>query len=405
MLNYREFIGDVVNENISGHSYFLPSYEECRKIADEHDNFLFYEIIHEVDNYKISVFNYRLANWSHFETPIPSDPKIKAYELRGLTFVWNKDGTLYNRFLLMDKFFNIDQVPDSAYSVVKNYKIKNIYNKEDGSVSSFIRLPNGEVKGRSKTSFVSDQAIEVQKIYDNDLNIKRFVDFCMDNDIIPIFEFVSPTNRIVVPYSNTDLILLRLRDNNTGEYLDIDDYSDHLDGVTVAATEETTLDDLISAKSVVEGKEGWIVQFDNGKMVKIKTDWYFSLHGLYTSQINRENDVIKLILDETIDDVIPQLEEVKRKEIEEMIDIVNSEINYIFNELNLLLKSWNGDRKEFALENRKHPLFSVAMSVIDGKSRLDSIKDMIRTKTRNLQPAKEWIKNAKNRKNIFKTNL
>ena len=393
MFNYTKFI----LENKKDHSYFLPSYEECRRIADEHDNFLFYEVIHEVDGYKVSVFNYRLANWTHFDNPVPSEPHLKAYELRGLTFIWNKDGTIYDRFILLDKFFNIDQVPDSAYSVVKNYKIKNIYNKEDGSVASFVKLPNGVVKGRSKTSFTSDQAIEIQNIYNSDTNIKKFVHFCMDNKIVPIFEFVSPNNRIVVPYSNTDLILLRMRDNTTGEYLDIDDYSEHLDGISVAASEETTLDDLISAKEIVEGKEGWIIQFENGKMVKIKTDWYFSLHGLYTSQINRENDVISLILDEKIDDVLPQVEESKRKEIEEIIDIVNNEINHILKDLNTLLKSWKGDRKEFALENMKHPLFSVAMNVIGGKDKLDSIKDLIRNKTRNLQPAKQWMEKAKER--------
>jgi hypothetical protein len=49
------------------------------------------------------------------------------------------------------------------------------------------------------------------------------------------------------------------------------------------------------------------------------------------------------------------------------------------------------------LENIKHPLFSVAMSVIGGKDELDSIKDLIRNKTRNLQPAKQWLEKASER--------
>lgn len=95
--------------------------------------------------------------------------------------------------------------------------------------------------------------------------------------------------------------------------------------------------------------------------------------------------------------VLPQIEEFKRKEIEEIIDIVNNEINHILKDLNTLLKSWKGDRKEFALENIKHPLFSVAMNVIGGKDKLDSIKDLIRNKTRSLQPAKQWMEKAKER--------
>ena len=72
MFNYTKFI----LENKKDHSYFLPSYEECRRIADEHDNFLFYEVMHEVDGYKVSVFNYRLANWTHFDNPVTSEPQF-----------------------------------------------------------------------------------------------------------------------------------------------------------------------------------------------------------------------------------------------------------------------------------------------------------------------------------------
>jgi hypothetical protein len=37
------------------------------------------------------------------------------------------------------------------------------------------------------------------------------------------------------------------------------------------------------------------------------------------------------------------------------------------------------------------------MNVIGGKDKLDSIKDLIRNKTRSLQPAKQWMEKAKER--------
>ena len=159
-MRYLEFI----NEGLNSHQYYIPSYDVCRMICDAHDNFIFYESKHNVDSYNISIFNYRLATYNNFESPIEGRDDIKAYEMRGITFVWNKDGSLYNRYLLLDKFFNLNQTPDSMYSVVGDYKIKNVYNKEDGSVASFVRLPNGRVLGRSKTSFQSNRAIEIQKI-------------------------------------------------------------------------------------------------------------------------------------------------------------------------------------------------------------------------------------------------
>jgi T4 RnlA family RNA ligase len=396
LLRYTQFITES-KDDVQAHVYHLPSYEDCRAICDNHDNFIFYESKHKEDGFDVSIFNYRLATFQNFENPIPDRPEIKAYEMRGITFVWNTDGSLYKRYLLLDKFFNVDQTPCSMFSVVKDFKIKNIYNKEDGSIASFIRLPNGKVLGKSKTSFQSDQAIEIQKIYDTDPNIKEFVDFCMDQDIDPIFEYVSPTNRIVVPYANTKLILLRMRDNKSGEYLDINDYASHLDGVSVAASDEgKTLQDLVDLKSIVDNKEGWIVQFENGKMVKLKTQWYVDRHRLFTEDLNRENTLIGLILDETIDDVLAQIfEPVKKAEVEHTIEVVNKEIGKIAHQVDELMAKYTGDRKQFALTYQKHPMFPLAMGIINGKDKVDVIKQRLKLDTKNLLQARAWLNKAK----------
>ena len=113
----------------------------------------FYESKFVVDGYNISVFNYRLAPYKDFVTPSEYRSEVKAYEMRGLTFVFNNDGSIFNRFLLLEKFFNLNQVPESMYSIVKDYKIKFVNNKEDGSIASYIQLPNGKVIGKSKMGF------------------------------------------------------------------------------------------------------------------------------------------------------------------------------------------------------------------------------------------------------------
>jgi hypothetical protein len=48
------------------------------------------------------------------------------------------------------------------------------------------------------------------------------------------FEYVSPMNRIVLRYLQEELILLRMRDNKTGEYLDLNDYLDKIGSIKVA---------------------------------------------------------------------------------------------------------------------------------------------------------------------------
>jgi len=391
LLKYNQFITE---SNVDKHTYHLLSYEDCRLICDTHDNFIFYESKHKEDGFDISIFNYRLATFQNFENPVPDRSDLKAYEMRGITFVWNTDGTLYKRYFLLDKFFNLDQTPCSMFSVVKDYKIKNIYNKEDGSIASFVRLPNGKVLGRSKTSFQSDQAIEIQKIYEKDPNIKQFVDFCMDEDIVPIFEFVSPQNRIVVPYANTELILLRMRDNKTGEYLNINDYAHKLDGISVAASlGDHTLDSIKDVVVKMVGKEGVIVQFDNGKMVKIKSPWYCDLHGIYTTDLQRENTLIKFIVDETIDDVLAQLNDpVKEEEVNNITNIVNNYIKRNSFIVDDLLKNFTGNIKDFALKYSKKPLFPIAIGIINGKDKIDLIKKKILSETKNLMAAREWLK-------------
>jgi T4 RnlA family RNA ligase len=390
LLRYGQFITE---SQIPKHAYHIPTYEDCRLICDTHDNFIFYESKHKEDGFDISIFNYRLATFQNFENPVPDRPDIKGYEMRGITFLWNTDGTLHKRYLLLDKFFNLEQTPCSMYSVVKDYKIKNIYNKEDGSIASFVRLPNGKVLGRSKTSFQSDQAIEIQKIYEKDRQIKQFVDFCMDEDIIPIFEFVSPQNRIVVPYANTELILLRMRDNKTGEYLNINDFAHKLDGISVAASlGEHTLDSIKEVVLKMVGKEGVIVQFENGKMIKIKSPWYCDRHKIFTTDLNRENTLIKFIVDETIDDVISQLNDpIKSEEVDKLTSIINRYIKGISDEVGDLISNYSGDIKEFAIKYSKNRLFPIAIGVIRGKDKIGMIKSKILQETKDLMAAKKWI--------------
>lgn len=151
---------------------YIPSYEESLEMVSKDDG-SFYEVKNVVDGYKISVFNYRFAQFNDFILPLENKPNVRAHELRGLTFVFNKDGSLYNRYILLDKFFNINQVPDSMYSVVKDYDIKFVNNKEDGSVASFIKLPNGKVIGKTKMGFGNDQSVGINRVYNNNKDIKK----------------------------------------------------------------------------------------------------------------------------------------------------------------------------------------------------------------------------------------
>ena len=416
---------EFIKENVS-QSYTIPSYEEAVEMCSKPDS-AFYETKLEVDGFPISIFNYRLAQWNDFNSPLETKPGVKAFEMRGLTFVFSKDGSLYKRFVLLEKFFNLNQVPNSMYSVVKDYKIRYVNNKEDGSIASFIQLPNTKIVGRSKMGFDNDQANGINKIYKTNPDVKSFVDWCLNNDIVPIFEYVAPHNRIVLRYSSEELILLRLRDNKTGKHIDIKDHLDKIGSIKIAPFEDDhTLDDLIEKSKTEAEREGWIVQFDNDHMVKIKTDWYCQRHGLLTNDIYREHIIIGYILDDKIDDILGQIPEDEKEahlRIQKIISIVkralNKKVVEIQSAYNDFVKS-GSDKKDYALNHRVgNENFPFVMNmdkaeklkVMSKEEILDIYDDIesyeralkrcqpyemavewLRDKTKRLEIAREWLK-------------
>ena len=398
--NYTQFIRE--SNDLSTH--YLPTYEDCVEMCAKEDA-PFYESKFTIDGYNISIFNYRLAQYKDFVTPIENRPGVKAYEMRGLTFVFNEDGSLFRRFLLLEKFFNLNQVPESMYSIVKNYKIKFINNKEDGSIASFIKLPNGRVLGKSKMGFDNEQSNGINRIYRNRTDVKEFVDWCLNNDITSIFEYVSPANRIVLRYLDEDLILLRMRDNTTGKHLDIKNYLDKIGTIRIAPFEDDNkdLDSLIEVIAKEVDKEGVIVQAEDkyGKdfFFKLKTPWYMSLHGLLTDDIYREHIIIGYILEEKIDDVLGQIpveQHEARERIEKIIKIVKEQIDIKVKDIEKSYQKFldmESNRKDYAiLYNKKDTNFGYVMALDKGRDIYDLAKEYIREKTKRLLMAREWLK-------------
>ena len=424
---YLEFIKEASEDT---DVYQIPTYEQAVRMCSREGS-PFYESKMVVKGFPISVFNYRLAQYSDFITPIIDDPQLKAYEMRGLTFVFNLDGSLFNRYILLEKFFNLNQTPESMYSVVKNYKIKFVNNKEDGSIASFVRLPNGEVCGKSKMGFDNDQANGINRIYRTNPSIKKLVDWSLSNGIGTVFEYVAPTNRIVLRYDTEELILLRLRDNSTGKHLNLRDYLDQIGSVKIAPFRDDfrDLDHLMELIAVEIDREGDVVQAEDehGKdfFFKVKTPWYNERHGLLTNDIYRDHVIIGYILDDKIDDVlgqIPEDEKEAHERIHKIISVVKKSITDKMSEINKLYDlfvSTGKNRKEFAAKYLRHPNFGYAMALhkkdelenmteeeifknydtieeyekaIENRDVYELAKHWVRDNTKKLSTAREWLK-------------
>lgn len=424
---YKSFINESLLKEAR---HKIPSYEECVEMCIGEDP-SFYESKMVVEGYNVSVFNYRLAMYKDFVNPIPDKPEVKAYEMRGITFIFNKDGSLFNRFILLEKFFNLNQVPESMYSIVKDYKIKYVNNKEDGSIASFVRLPNGKACGKSKMGFDNDQANGINRIYKTNPDVKKFVDWTLDNDYVAVFEYVAPHNRIVLRYPVEELILLRLRNNKTGRHIDIKDHLDKIGSIKIAPFEDdfADLDGLIELVAKQIDKEGCVVQAEdengNDFFFKLKTPWYCERHGLLTNDLYREHILIGYILDDKIDDIlgqIPEEEKEAHERIHKMIAVVRKAIADKIEKTEAMYKNlvnMGFDKKAFAARYIKDPNFKPAVDLYkgiqlkklskeealeiygdyqkyeDAMKRCDKYeiaKEWIRDNTKRLNLAREWLK-------------
>lgn len=378
------------------------------KTKEEYDNIVasseaFYRNDRVIEGQNVAIYDYRLASLTDFTDN-------EAFEMRGLTFVQNTDGT-WTRHILMNKFFNVNQTIGWMYDDVKDKEIVGLANKEDGSIISFVKFENGKILAKSKTSFDSEQAEMSNEVYNEREDLRKFIDYTIENDLTAIFELVSPHNQVVLEYRHTDLVLLQVRDNMTGEYLTNGELAGLTVSINVNIAEQFppsmwNLDDLLVRKELDDSDiEGWIVTFEDGQMAKIKTDKYLQLHHLIGPDAFRENLLIKTILDNNIDDVIAQIVDgEKKRKVIDMSEVVQHHFNHLVVEYKRLrgeyFNKYGENRKEFALKySRTHELFGAVMKGLNKgdfkvveKLAEDAVKEHMLKRANGLNDAKEYLK-------------
>jgi RNA ligase len=383
--------------------YQLLTREEAKHITEISE--AFYCSKNTVNGYEVEIYNYRLATYEDFV-------KNDAYEMRGLTFVLNPMNGEWLRFILLDKFWNIDQVSATLTDVVKDLQIMSVQDKLDGSLISFIPFPDGKILAKSKMSFDNDQAKMAQEYFDKNEGLQKFVAYALQDGYMPIFELVSPKNQIVLQYNETELRLLQIRNNSTGKYLPIT-YQKTMElfeenGVKCAHFFDPalyTVESLNELAQTTEGVEGWVVQFTNGLKVKKKTAWYNRLHGSI-SEI-REDGIIELVLNEQIDDMLAMLNEGSEKRIfvEEIVSKTAHQFNHLVVEFKELRRKYfqdfEEDRKKFAMKHSKDRLFSPVVKTLNTSFRdveataEGEVKKFILSETKTLTKARDWLNSFK----------
>jgi RNA ligase len=237
------------------------------------------------------VFNYILSHDDSFDDPM-------RRELRGLIF--NRSGDVLSR--RFHKFFNMNEKDETQSNNIDWNQPHVVLEKLDGSMITPLVL-NGDVRWATKMG-ITEVSLQCEEYIKDKFNYYELARDAHKQRITPIFEFIAPDNRIVISYEEPKLILLALRNNLSGMYYSLDMMKYVSEQYNIPMI-KTYSGDISNIREQI-GIEGVVVRFNDGHMIKVKTDWYVAIHRA-KDQILFEKNVIKLILEENIDDILPNL--------------------------------------------------------------------------------------------------
>jgi RNA ligase len=273
-------------------------------------------------------------------------------ECRGMIFD-TATGNLLSR--PYHKFFNVGEREETNLDKINLTQPHVVLEKLDGSMIRPIPTPEGFRLGTK--AGITDVAMNAEYFVADKPEYAKFIKSSFACGLTPIFEWCSRKNRIVVDYPDDQLILTAVRDMRSGNYIP---YSQMVETgknydipvVKAIAGDETDIEKIVSHIRKWDDGEGVVIRFDNGHMVKIKADEYILRHRS-KEQINSEKNIIQVILNDSVDDMIPLLtpEDAQRlKDFQQKfwcaVDEVSSDLTEIFKGGDKMYP----DKKEFAVE-------------------------------------------------------
>ncbi|NJN36948.1 MAG: hypothetical protein HC794_07680 [Nitrospiraceae bacterium] len=231
-------------------------------------------------------------------------------ECRGLIF--GSDGLLMSR--PFHKFFNLGEREETQLHNIDFNRPHTIFEKMDGSMIRPIWIWADQRLRLATKMGVTDTSLAAERIATPAQMAWMMTLF--RQGVTPLFEFISPENRIVIEYDRTELVLLAMRVNRTGEYLDVREMegNEFFSVVPNYGSVDGNISDYIARQRGRSGREGDIIAFGNERY-KFKNDWYVRVHKI-KDQIRTDRHILALLLAGQLDDVMSHLDERDRARVE-----------------------------------------------------------------------------------------
>lgn len=338
-------------------------------------------IVAKKDGYQ--VVNYVVSTPDLWAVPVSTLKGQIIRECRGMIF--DDAGKLISRPL--HKFFNVGEKEETLPQNI-DFTGHSVYDKLDGSMIRPIMLDR-QVRLATKMG-ITDTSIQCENwMYSDNTREEDYYDFlqwCTSTHRTPIFEWISRDNKIVIKYDESSLVLLALRDNETGQYATYERLITFGDGFQIPVVKRynsfDSISDFLEKTKAEIGNEGYVVELADGNRVKIKTDEYCRIHKI-KERVQQPRHVIALIIDEQIDDAKAGLDEVDLKKVEDIE--TDYHINFHRREKEIdaaweIVKSKHEDKRDFAINTDMSnvTLKKFMFSKFNGKSTRDLLTDLVR---------------------------
>ena len=340
--------------------------------TDPDSDAAFYFVDKELDGTKFRTFNYRLAKYTDFTKP-------NALNCRGTTFCLPEGKAPILSSLPFAKFFNLDENPFTMN--LKHSQIMEVAEKRDGSLISTYQY--GDKYGlKSKTSLDSEHAKLAWEVYTSEeyRGLKEEVgDLVFTGKGYTVnFELTTPNPRlkVVIGYPKTELKIIGVRRHKDGALLSRDHF-DHrgFPELNRYWVETRVLEGdksaFVEAISGLTDIEGFVLKYPD-QLVKVKTDWYRSLH-MAKESIDIPSRLFDCIVDESIDDlrVLFKDDPFQLAKIQALEDKVVPMYNAFVKQVDCFVEENKElERKDFAIKGQEilpKYLFSLAMMKYLGK--------------------------------------
>ena len=352
-------------------------YGDLITLTQTNEAFYHQDFVHDGVTYRI--FNYRLSSYSDFLLP-------GALECRGTMFELYTDGRglvgacrLASR--TMEKFFNLNENPLTMNLDLN--EVVSVEEKADGSLVSTY-MHKDELRLKSKGSLSSDQALDAMIYLHKHGDLEHVLCTLASKDYTVNLEWCSPNNRIVLGYLEPSLKILNVRHNVTGEYEDLAMALKEYWVETMYVEDPVA---FVASIPAMTDLEGFVLRMKDGQRVKIKCDWYLSLHHAKDS-INNPRRLFEAILDEGIDDLRSLFfaDELAMRTIDEM----QIKVDHVYNSMVKTVEDYyttnkDLDRKSYAIKGKAElPQLCFGLAMFKYVGREVDYKAFIKGKWRDL---------------------